>query len=157
MRRQISGFVQDEVGDWVALLGCGHRQHVRHQPPFVNRPWVTTEAGRSSQIGQELECPLCDQFVLPPDFVAYKRTPEFTEDTVPKGLTHDHSTKAGVWAKIHVLEGKLRYRVEALGRELELSPETPGIVVPEVLHYVEPVGRVRFFVEFWRAPPSTDT
>ncbi len=37
----VNGFEQDEVGDWVMLLSCGHRQHVRHQPPFINRPWLS--------------------------------------------------------------------------------------------------------------------
>jgi tellurite resistance-related uncharacterized protein len=152
VQRNISGFVQDEQRDWVALLDCGHRQHVRHKPPFVSRPWVETAEGRSAQIGAPLDCPLCDRFVLPEGFVAYKRTPEFTEVTVPKGLTSNHSTKAGVWAKIHVLEGTLRYRVDKFDRQFELSAAAPGIVVPEVLHHVEPLGPVRFFVEFWRAP-----
>lgn len=31
--RRIVGFDRDEEGDWVALLECGHRQHVRHRPP----------------------------------------------------------------------------------------------------------------------------
>ena len=26
---------------------CGHRQHVRHNPPFVTRPWTVTAAGRA--------------------------------------------------------------------------------------------------------------
>jgi tellurite methyltransferase len=65
-----------------------------------------------------------------------KRTPEFTEATVPQGLLRDHSTKAGVWAQIRVLEGTLRYHVPS-----------------EVVHHVEPLGRVRFYVEFFRAPP----
>ncbi len=60
MKQAITGFIQDEEGHWVALLGCGHRQHVRHEPPFLNRPWVTTEEGRRSRIGRELECARCD-------------------------------------------------------------------------------------------------
>ncbi len=36
MLRAIDGYHQDEVGDWVAELRCGHGQHVRHRPPF----WV---------------------------------------------------------------------------------------------------------------------
>ena len=47
MRRRIVGFVADEVGDWVALLDCHHRQHVRHRPPFRVAPWVEDEAGRA--------------------------------------------------------------------------------------------------------------
>jgi hypothetical protein len=31
-----------------------------------------------------------------------------------------------------------------------LVPGTPGVIVPEVLHHVEPDGEVRFFVEFHR-------
>jgi tellurite resistance-related uncharacterized protein len=152
MQRRIVGFVQDDSDDWVALLDCGHRQHTRHNPPFVNRLWVTTASGREQQVGTDLACPLCDRFQLPSDFVAYKRTPEFTAATVPKGLTKDHATKPGVWARINVLEGRLRYRVPALNREFELASGTPGVVIPEVLHYVEPIGEVRFFVEFLRAP-----
>ena len=48
--------------------------------------------------------------------------------------------------------GKLRYRVDMLNVDTELSAETVGIVVPEVPHNVEPQGPVRFFVEFYRAP-----
>jgi hypothetical protein len=39
---------------------CGHGQHVRHDPPWQVRQWVTTEAGRASFLGVELECVLCD-------------------------------------------------------------------------------------------------
>ncbi|MFB8831117.1 DUF3565 domain-containing protein [Azotobacter sp. CWF10] len=24
----------------MAVLSCGHTQHLRHQPPWQNRPWV---------------------------------------------------------------------------------------------------------------------
>ena len=61
MRQRITGFVQDELGDWVAELACGHRQHVRHRPPWSERPWVVSESGRASMLGTLLECPLCDR------------------------------------------------------------------------------------------------
>jgi len=60
MKRQIIGFHQDEFGDWVAELTCNHSQHVRHQPPFQVREWVTSEQGRRQQIGAELECRKCE-------------------------------------------------------------------------------------------------
>ena len=60
MERAIVGFEQDESGDWVALLECGHRQHVRHRPPWQERPWVLTDDGRNGRIGAPLECPPCD-------------------------------------------------------------------------------------------------
>ena len=61
MRRAITGFREDDNGDWVAELACGHGQHVRHRPPFQERPWVLTSEGRAGRIGTELECVLCDE------------------------------------------------------------------------------------------------
>jgi len=60
MRKAISGFHLDEYDDWVAELDCGHNQHVRHNPPFINRPWVITEQGRHSMLGEALHCSLCN-------------------------------------------------------------------------------------------------
>jgi hypothetical protein len=65
----VAGFHQDEVDHWVAELACGHFQHVRHDPPWVERPWVITKAGRTNmlgQLGQRLNCKKCDAGV-PPD------------------------------------------------------------------------------------------
>jgi hypothetical protein len=62
---RITGFHQDDDGDWVAELACGHAQHVRHRPPWQLRPWVTTEAGRAARIGQSIDCPSCDPLVEP--------------------------------------------------------------------------------------------
>ena len=57
--RRIVGFHQDDAGDWVADLECGHGQHVRHRPPWEVRAWVTTEAGRAKMVGQSLSCRKC--------------------------------------------------------------------------------------------------
>ena len=84
MRRAITGFKMDEHGDWVAFLNCGHRQHVRHRPPFEERPWVITEIERSKKIGKPMDCIRCDRFEMPDDFKAYRKTAEFNERTVPK-------------------------------------------------------------------------
>jgi tellurite methyltransferase len=154
MQRSIINFGLDDVGDWFAVLDCGHLQHVRHQPPFVERVWVTTAEGRAEHVGHELNCVRCDNFELPQDFVAYKRTPEFTAASIPAGLLKDHSTKKGVWARIVVLEGGLHYCVDALNARFDLDAEHHGVVVPEVLHFIAPRGEVRFYVEFYRAPES---
>ena len=151
MDRAIIGFGQDPQGDWFARLGCRHIQHVRHQPPFTLRPWVVTEEGRTQHLGQRLNCLRCERFEWPDDLVAYKRTPEFTAETIPNGLRRDHSTKQGVWARIVVLEGRLRYRVDAWDATFELTSAQNGIVVPEVPHHVAPLGPVRFYVEFHHA------
>ena len=61
MQQKITGFFQDEWGDWVADLACGHTQHVRHNPPWQNREWVTTEDSRKKFIGKALNCKKCDE------------------------------------------------------------------------------------------------
>jgi uncharacterized caspase-like protein len=61
VKRAIKRFNQDELGDWVVELDCGHTRHVRHKPPWQNRPWVTTEAGRSQMIGKLIQCGLCNR------------------------------------------------------------------------------------------------
>jgi hypothetical protein len=52
--RKIVDFHLDEFFDWVADLECGHQQHVRHNPPWTNRHWVTTPQGRLEHIGRNL-------------------------------------------------------------------------------------------------------
>ncbi|MGB1311545.1 MAG: DUF3565 domain-containing protein [Leucothrix sp.] len=60
MKQAITGYHKDQENDWVAELQCGHFQHVRHNPPWMNRQWVISEAGRNSQLGNELNCVKCD-------------------------------------------------------------------------------------------------
>ena len=60
MDQPIVGFHLDDEGHWVAELACGHYQHVRHDPPWINRPWThTSRAGRRA--GHNLACRKCDQ------------------------------------------------------------------------------------------------
>jgi Protein of unknown function (DUF3565) len=60
MQRAVIGFEQDDEGHWVAKLQCGHGIHVRHDPPWMVREWVMTEAGRAERIGSLMECKRCD-------------------------------------------------------------------------------------------------
>jgi len=60
MERRIIGYHQDQEQHWVAELECGHTQHLRHQPPWTSRPWVTTPEGRASRLGALLDCKECD-------------------------------------------------------------------------------------------------
>lgn len=71
MKRAIVGFDKDEIGDWRAILSCGHRQHVRHNPPLVSRPWVLSEAGRRGFLGAMLTCKLCDEVNGNGDYVEH--------------------------------------------------------------------------------------
>jgi len=94
--------------------------------------------------------------VLPAGLKAYKRTPEFNQDTLPAGLRRAHRTKPGVWALIHVLEGRLCYRILEPVSETELTPETPGVVHPDQPHEVQPLGPMRMYVEFYAEPQPND-
>lgn len=61
MEQRIVGFHEDEEQHWVAELECGHNQHVRHDPPWINRPWVVSAEGRYGALGKALACRKCDQ------------------------------------------------------------------------------------------------
>ena len=61
MLQPITGYHRDEEHHWVAQLACGHNQHVRHNPPWSNREWVTTAEGRRQMLGLELNCKKCDE------------------------------------------------------------------------------------------------
>ena len=66
MDQAIVGYHLDDEGHWVAELSCGHFQHVRHDPPWQNRPWTQTPEGRDAMRGRLLACRKCDQGA-PPD------------------------------------------------------------------------------------------
>jgi hypothetical protein len=69
MNRRIIGYHRDDELHWVARLECGHDQHLRHDPPWTSRAWVTTEAGRNDHLGAMLACRKCAAG-LPPDHTA---------------------------------------------------------------------------------------
>jgi tellurite methyltransferase len=152
MLRSMVGFHQDSEAHWVAELSCGHGQHVRHRPPFELRPWVLSPEGRSARLGQSLECVRCDRREMPEGHVPYKRTPRFTESTIPAGLLRHHETKPGVWARVVVERGELEfYEGDEHAPRQVATPSQPCVILPEVEHRVAPVGEVAFYVEFWRA------
>lgn len=61
MKQAIVGYHRDEEEHWVAQLACGHNQHVRHDPPWMRREWVCSEAGRAKMLGACLDCVKCDE------------------------------------------------------------------------------------------------
>jgi tellurite resistance-related uncharacterized protein len=151
--RRIEAFERDAAGDWVALLACGHRQHVRHTPPLVNRDWVLSAEGRDQKVGSSLPCRNCLMGTLPEGAAVYKTTACFDETNIPSGLLRSHRLVPGTWGRIVVAEGTLLYTIE---REPELgfilTSALPGVVQPEQPHRVAARGPVRFRVEFLRPP-----
>lgn len=55
----ITGYHLDDESHWVAQLSCGHNQHVRHDPPMVQRDWVRSSDGRNAMLGFKLNCLKC--------------------------------------------------------------------------------------------------
>ena len=91
---------------------------------------------------------------LPADVAEYHRTQEYSDETVPPSfLEATHSTRAGVWCRVQIVEGALDYRVlEPNTVDHVLTPAAPGIVEPEVRHTFALRGPVRFYIEFHRDP-----
>lgn len=89
---------------------------------------------------------------LPFNVIAYKKTPVFTQETVPAALLKQHTTKEGSWAKIWVISGQIEYQILVDPPEEHLlTPDLPGIVEPQTPHQVKPLGPVEFYVEFYRS------
>jgi tellurite methyltransferase len=149
VERAIVGFSVDEAGDWVASLSCGHRRHVRHQPPFREAPWVMDEAGRASRIGARIDCGRCDQAELPDGFVRLRTTPTWDERTVPAGLQRDHRLGTGVWGRLTVHDGALRFRAPSMGVDRDVGSGESVVLPPEVLHAVSVIGPVRFSIDLY--------
>ncbi|MCW2404593.1 tellurite resistance-related uncharacterized protein [Sphingobium sp. B1D7B] len=92
---------------------------------------------------------------LPFNVASYQRTPTFSEETIPDGLRKDHSTKDGTWGLVHVEEGELLFVVtdprRPSIRRVLTAAKGPGLVEPTLLHHIELLGPVRFYVEFFKA------
>ena len=143
------GFTRDDDGDWVAQLDCRHRQHVRHDPPMRFAPWVLDDRERQARVGALLDCPLCDRAELPADLEVVRTTASWTEGTMPGGLRRDHRVATGVWGRLVVEQGSLRFRAAtAPPVDRVVGTGETQAIPPDVVHSVEPVGAVRFRVEF---------
>ena len=151
MDRSIVGFRQDEAGDWVAELSCSHSQHIRHQPPFRVAPWVLDDAARAARIASLLDCPLCDRAELPDGLRVVRTTDVWDEESMPAALRRAHRVASGTWGRLRIDRGRLRFRAETdPPLDVVVGPDAPQAIPPDVEHHVEPLGHVRFSVEFLR-------
>ncbi|MFM9978573.1 MAG: DUF1971 domain-containing protein [Sphingomonadaceae bacterium] len=83
----------------------------------------------------------------------YRSTPIFDENNLPAALRREHRTKAGVWGIVRVIEGQLKLSFVDPPSEHLLSPDIPGLLLPDQLHFVEPVGAMRMQVDFYTERP----
>lgn len=88
---------------------------------------------------------------LPPTVRHYSTSPVFTEITVPEKLTSLHRTKPGVWGRLVIEQGTLRFiEPGPPERDIAVSEGEEIIIAPEVPHRVAIAGPVRFLIEFHR-------
>lgn len=149
MLRRITGFSQDEAGGWAAALSCLHGQHIRHSPPFQNRPWVTTEAGRQEHVGTDIDCPPCDRAELPAGLSVTRTAGPFDQATVPAGLRTEHVVAEGRWGCLRVVEGTVGFVMATeppLDRRLGAGDSQP--IPPGVAHRLVLDGPAVVAVDF---------
>jgi len=91
---------------------------------------------------------------MPDGTTPYRSTPIFDEASLPAALRRAHSTRAGVWGVIRVIEGRLRLTFTDPPEEHRLAPGCPGLLPPERVHFVEPLGPMRMQVDFYDHPPA---
>ncbi len=94
---------------------------------------------------------------IPENFVKYKSTPVFTKNDVPKMFIHLHNTRAGVYGKICVLAGTLKFfgftkRKGNIEQEISIEAGDFTVSPPEYWHKVaflteETMFRVDFYAE----------
>ena len=149
MLRKITGFHTDDAGDWIAELACLHGQHVRHRPPFQDRPWVTTEAGRAGRIGTDLDCPLCDRAELPGDLSVTRTAGPFDQDTLPAALRRNHVVADGRWGCLRIIEGTIGFAMETTPPvDVHLIAGDRRPIPPGVAHHLTVDGPVVLAVDF---------
>jgi tellurite methyltransferase len=112
--------------------------------------------GRAARLGLPLECPLCDRAELPQGVHLVRTSRQWNQHTMPVGLTRAHRLAAGTWGRIVVYEGRLRFKAQT-------QPEVDTVlragwhqgIPPEVEHEVQPLGEVRFSIDFLSIPSPT--
>lgn len=147
----MTGFRQDDMGDWVAQLSCLHSQHLRHDPPFRETAWVLDETSRRERVGQALDCPRCDRAELPDGLEAVRTTPTWDRVSAPAALLASHRVAASTWGILRVEEGQLRFHADTSPPlDVIVDADHPQAIPPEVEHHLALDGDVRFAITFLR-------
>ncbi len=88
---------------------------------------------------------------LPDDVTLQRVTDVFDVDTVPAGLLRAHQVASGVWGRLVVVDGTVRFVWEDdPDHPVELVGGDTLVVPPLRRHHVELGGDARFHVEFHR-------
>jgi tellurite resistance-related uncharacterized protein len=100
---------------------------------------------------------------IPENFVNYKSTPTFEKNSVPKMFLHLHNTRAGVYGKICVTAGTLKFfgfkeRRGDIEQEISIEAGDFAVSPPEYWHKVEFLtDNTAFRVDFYADKDSEIT
>ncbi len=89
--------------------------------------------------------------MLPAGLEHRRTTDVFDQASVPSGLLRSHRLAPGVWGRLVVHEGAVRFRHEDGGEPLLVSAGDWVVIEPERPHRLELLGPVRLAVEFHAA------
>lgn len=142
-------FILDDDRVWIARLSCGHRQHVRHNPPLQERAWVLDETTRRERLGTCLLCPSCDRAELPEGLRFVRKSPMWDRDTAPTATRSFHHLADGTWGVLTVEVGQVRFVTHGEVVMNQLVDQSCLQAIPPGLdHLVKFVGPVRFSIDY---------
>lgn len=95
-------------------------------------------------------------YTLPPNATSYRKLGPWTEVEIPAGLKGQHQLKAGSWAVIKILSGKIDFvwDDERAGPAITLETDIELTVPPLVLHHLVVTGPVEVALSFYRVDPA---
>lgn len=151
MDKKIVGFHVDEVGDWVADLECGHAQHVRHNPPWTNRPWVLETEGRKRSLGTLLDCLKCNMPQVPPSARQIGGSEVLNQQVIAKQYADIHRNDSDMWIRVVVTEGELVYQqVADKTKGYVIDPEFAAVIAPGERFALREKGHVLFQLFYYQ-------
>lgn len=90
---------------------------------------------------------------MPSGLRLVRTSPVFDEESVPAGLLGEHRVAAGVWGRLVVRSGALRFVFDGDGDGPPAQTVAAGasiVIPPERIHHLELLGPVTFVIEFHR-------
>ncbi len=84
------------------------------------------------------------------DKTPYKKTPIFNAKNVPKAILDRHNTKEGIWGKLVVVSGTLKFIDLEKGSEFILGKGQFQIIEPTKWHRLELIDNPEFYIEFFK-------
>ena len=95
-------------------------------------------------------------YTLPGNVTSFRSLGPWTAEEIPDGLKGQHQLKAGSWAVIKILSGKIDFAWDDGSAEplVTLQAGMELIVAPVTLHHLVLTGPVEVTLAFYREVPT---